>query len=152
MRKIVSFLKSGKNFLIWITIFEIYLLILWNFFRLPYADLFGGVSAMTKEHFRLVNGFSNVFSGWGGEDDDMANRIKAHGLRISRYPANIARYKMLNHKKEKANPKRWIFPFQFNNNEDLLVLEILENILEFKKICLKSRKCPEFLNCMLEFF
>lgn len=78
-------------------------------YRLPYADLFGGVSAMTKEHFRLVNGFSNVFSGWGGEDDDMANRIKAHGLRISRYPANIARYKMLNHKKEKANPKRYEF-------------------------------------------
>ncbi|XP_051154133.1 beta-1,4-N-acetylgalactosaminyltransferase bre-4-like [Leptopilina boulardi] len=76
-------------------------------YRLPYADLFGGVSALTKEHFQLVNGFSNVFSGWGGEDDDMANRIKTHGLRISRYPANIARYKMLNHKKEKANPKRY---------------------------------------------
>jgi len=75
-------------------------------FRLPYADLFGGVSAMSREHFQLVNGFSNVFWGWGGEDDDMANRIKAHGLHISRYPANVARYKMLTHKKEKANPKR----------------------------------------------
>lgn len=74
--------------------------------RLPYADLFGGVSAMSREHFQLVNGFSNVFWGWGGEDDDMANRIKAHGLHISRYPANVARYKMLTHKKEKANPKR----------------------------------------------
>ncbi|XP_076282095.1 beta-1,4-N-acetylgalactosaminyltransferase bre-4 isoform X2 [Lasioglossum baleicum] len=76
-------------------------------YRLPYADLFGGVSAMSREHFRLVNGFSNVFWGWGGEDDDMANRIKAHGLHISRYPANVARYKMLTHKKEKANPKRY---------------------------------------------
>lgn len=76
--------------------------------RLPYADLFGGVSAMSREHFQLVNGFSNVFWGWGGEDDDMANRIKAHGLHISRYPANVARYKMLTHKKEKANPKRWV--------------------------------------------
>lgn len=74
--------------------------------RLPYADLFGGVSAMSCEQFHLVNGFSNVFWGWGGEDDDMANRIKAHGLHISRYPANVARYKMLTHKKEKANPKR----------------------------------------------
>ncbi|XP_017886453.1 beta-1,4-N-acetylgalactosaminyltransferase bre-4-like isoform X1 [Ceratina calcarata] len=76
-------------------------------YRLPYADLFGGVSAMSREHFHLVNGFSNVFWGWGGEDDDMANRIKAHGLHISRYPANVARYKMLTHKKEKANPKRY---------------------------------------------
>lgn len=78
-------------------------------YRLPYADLFGGVSAMSRDHFRLVNGFSNVFWGWGGEDDDMANRIKAHGLHISRYPANVARYKMLTHKKEKANPKRYEF-------------------------------------------
>lgn len=78
-------------------------------YRLPYADLFGGVSAMSREHFKLVNGFSNVFWGWGGEDDDMANRIKAHGLHISRYPANVARYKMLTHKQEKANPKRYDF-------------------------------------------
>lgn len=76
-------------------------------YRLPYADLFGGVSAVSREQFRLVNGFSNVFWGWGGEDDDMANRIKAHGLHISRYPANVARYKMLTHKKERANPKRY---------------------------------------------
>ncbi|XP_025602829.2 beta-1,4-N-acetylgalactosaminyltransferase bre-4 isoform X2 [Athalia rosae] len=78
-------------------------------YRLPYPDIFGGVSAMSREQFRLVNGFSNVYWGWGGEDDDMANRIKAHGLHISRYPANIARYKMLTHKKEKANPKRYEF-------------------------------------------
>lgn len=76
-------------------------------YRLPYADLFGGVSAMSREHFQMVNGFSNAFWGWGGEDDDMANRIKARGLYISRYPANIARYKMLSHQKEKANPKRY---------------------------------------------
>lgn len=74
--------------------------------RLPYADLFGGVSAMSRGQFRLVNGFSNMFWGWGGEDDDMANRIKAKGLHISRYPPNIARYKMLSHRKEKANPRR----------------------------------------------
>ncbi|KAK0078864.1 hypothetical protein PV325_002020, partial [Microctonus aethiopoides] len=76
-------------------------------YRLPYADLFGGVSAMSRDHFRLVNGFSNVYWGWGGEDDDMANRIQAKGLHISRYPANIARYQMLTHRKEKANPKRY---------------------------------------------
>lgn len=101
------------------------------FGRLPYSSIFGGVSAMTVEQFQSVNGFSNAFFGWGGEDDDMSNRfdgfldfihkensicfffnhifysrLKHVGYHISRYPINIARYKMLYHRKEKANPKR----------------------------------------------
>ena len=76
-------------------------------YRLPYDDIFGGVSAMTVDQFKLVNGFSNLFWGWGGEDDDMANRLRLKKLFISRYPANIARYKMLKHGKEKANPERF---------------------------------------------
>ncbi|ETN65295.1 hypothetical protein AND_002941 [Anopheles darlingi] len=62
---------------------------------------------MTEKQFRTVNGFSNSFWGWGGEDDDMSNRLKHFGFHIARYPVNIARYTMLNHKKEKANPKRF---------------------------------------------
>lgn len=75
-------------------------------YKLPYNTLFGGVSALTKEQFTTVNGFSNSFWGWGGEDDDMSNRVKYHSYHISRYPVNIARYTMLTHQKEKANPKR----------------------------------------------
>uniref|UniRef100_A0A182SGI5 Uncharacterized protein n=1 Tax=Anopheles maculatus TaxID=74869 RepID=A0A182SGI5_9DIPT len=77
-------------------------------FKLPYSTIFGGVSAMTEKQFRMVNGFSNSFWGWGGEDDDMSNRLKHVGFHIARYPVNIARYTMLNHKKEKANPKRYV--------------------------------------------
>ena len=29
---------------------------------------------MTPNEFRKVNGFSNKFYGWGGEDDDMKKR------------------------------------------------------------------------------
>ncbi|XP_034477416.1 beta-1,4-N-acetylgalactosaminyltransferase bre-4 [Drosophila innubila] len=76
-------------------------------FKLPYRSIFGGVSAMTRQHFQAVNGFSNSFFGWGGEDDDMSNRLKHANLFISRYPINIARYIMLKHLKEKANPKRY---------------------------------------------
>jgi hypothetical protein len=47
-----------------------------------------------------------MFWGWGGEDDDMSNRLHQKKLYISRYPANIARYKMLKHAKDKANPDR----------------------------------------------
>ena len=62
---------------------------------------------MTVDQFRQVNGFSNMFWGWGGEDDDMSNRLRQKKLYISRYPANIARYRMLRHSKDKANPDRF---------------------------------------------
>ncbi|XP_044758342.1 beta-1,4-N-acetylgalactosaminyltransferase bre-4 isoform X2 [Coccinella septempunctata] len=75
-------------------------------YKLPYREMFGGVSAISTEHFRLLNGFSNSFWGWGGEDDDMSNRIRHHKLFISRYPPTIARYTMLSHRKEKPSPNR----------------------------------------------
>ena len=52
-------------------------------YRLPYDDIFGGVSAMTVDQFRQVNGFSNKFWGWGGEDDDISNRLRQKKLYIS---------------------------------------------------------------------
>ncbi|XP_044758341.1 beta-1,4-N-acetylgalactosaminyltransferase bre-4 isoform X1 [Coccinella septempunctata] len=76
-------------------------------YKLPYREMFGGVSAISTEHFRLLNGFSNSFWGWGGEDDDMSNRIRHHKLFISRYPPTIARYTMLSHRKEKPSPNRY---------------------------------------------
>lgn len=53
-----------------------------------------------------LNGFSNEYWGWGGEDDDMSHRISYHGFRITRYPETIARYSMLRHPKETPNPDR----------------------------------------------
>ncbi|XP_059097172.1 beta-1,4-N-acetylgalactosaminyltransferase bre-4-like [Tigriopus californicus] len=74
---------------------------------LPYFRMFGGVVALTKSHLFKVNGFSNQFWGWGGEDDDMANRIFHFGMNISRYSEEIARYKMSKHKKEKPSKTRF---------------------------------------------
>ena len=42
--------------------------------RVAYSSVFGGVTSFTSEQFITVNGFSNDFYGWGGEDDDMYNR------------------------------------------------------------------------------
>lgn len=76
-------------------------------YRLPYMTIFGGVSAMTKEQMLTVNGYPNKFFGWGGEDDEMYNRIKYHNLTISRYTGDVARYKMLAHLRNQENPKRF---------------------------------------------
>merc|ERR1712241_1201733 len=79
-------------------------------YKLPYTDLFGGVSAITVEHYKKVNGFSNLYWGWGGEDDDMSSRLRGSNLHIVRYPSDIARYKMLKHIDESVrhgNPTRW---------------------------------------------
>lgn len=37
---------------------------------------YGGVIKTTKEIFTKINGFSNKYEGWGGEDDDFAIRSK----------------------------------------------------------------------------
>lgn len=44
------------------------------FSSLPYKEFFGGVSGLTVEQFKKINGFPNAFWGWGGEDDDLWNR------------------------------------------------------------------------------
>ncbi|XP_078341735.1 beta-1,4-N-acetylgalactosaminyltransferase bre-4-like isoform X1 [Crassostrea virginica] len=76
-------------------------------YRLPYMTIFGGVSAMTREQMLTVNGYPNKFFGWGGEDDEMYNRIKFHNMTVTRYTGDVGRYKMLAHRREQGNPNRF---------------------------------------------
>ena len=39
-----------------------------------YYWLLGGAALMTAEVFRALNGYSNRYFGWGGEDDDFKSR------------------------------------------------------------------------------
>lgn len=73
-------------------------------YTLPYQMLVGGVFAIKREHFLKVNGFSNLYWGWGGEDDDMAYRIKHKNLKIIRPPASVARYTMIKHNQRPESP------------------------------------------------
>ena len=47
--------------------------------RLSYKELIGGIQLFSKQHYIMVNGYSNQFWGWGGEDDNLYTRIKAKG-------------------------------------------------------------------------
>ena len=46
-----------------------------------YGGFFGGVSSIRPYHFRLVNGFSNIYFGWGGEDNDFSKRLVKKSIR-----------------------------------------------------------------------
>ena len=48
--------------------------------QVMYPTLFGGVSGISKKHWMTINGMSNLFSGWGGEDDDLYERVRINQL------------------------------------------------------------------------
>lgn len=75
-------------------------------YQLTYPTLFGGVIALTTGQYDSINGFSNTFDGWGGEDDDILNRLVSANHSIGRGPLKYSYYYMLFHDKEKPNPKR----------------------------------------------
>ena len=51
--------------------------------RLPYTGILGGVTAMRREQFYKINGYSNKYFGWGGEDDDLSGRWVMHMATVS---------------------------------------------------------------------
>ena len=61
---------------------------------------FGGISMLSARQFSEINGFSNIFWGWGGEDDDSFLRLRdkgnsqAHMIvgRIKNWKNNYIRY------------------------------------------------------------
>ncbi|XP_041067238.1 beta-1,4-galactosyltransferase 4 [Carcharodon carcharias] len=78
-------------------------------YRLRYKGYFGGATAMTKEQFTRVNGFSNNYWGWGGEDDDLRIRVQLQKMKIVRPPLEVARYTMTFHTRDhgnEVNPER----------------------------------------------
>ncbi|MCL4133056.1 UNVERIFIED_CONTAM: hypothetical protein GTU68_053727, partial [Idotea baltica] len=95
-------------------------------YHLPYRSLFGGAIAILSSHFREVNGFSNRFSGWGGEDDDFSARLSQKGLEFIRFDPRVARYVMMPHIKHSPALDRWrnldISSFNTSTNDGLSTL------------------------------
>ncbi|XP_030042197.1 beta-1,4-galactosyltransferase 3 isoform X2 [Microcaecilia unicolor] len=83
-------------------------------YSLPYPQYFGGVSALTPEQYMKMNGFPNEYWGWGGEDDDIATRVRLAGMKITRPSMSVGHYKMVKHKGDKGNEEN---PHRF----DLLI-------------------------------
>ena len=75
-------------------------------YKMFYYKLIGGVLNFKTSHFLHVNGYSNEYWGWGGEDDDMETRLTHSQIGYERPNINIAHYKMLKHSGSVKNPKR----------------------------------------------
>ncbi|CAL1527870.1 unnamed protein product [Lymnaea stagnalis] len=81
-------------------------------YKPPYVDFFGGVVGMSREQYRTVNGNSNLYVGWGGEDDDIFLRLRRKGFPVARYDLKTAKYDMIKHTRDEGyadNPYKEIF-------------------------------------------
>ncbi|XP_004706550.1 beta-1,4-galactosyltransferase 4 [Echinops telfairi] len=70
---------------------------------LRYKGYFGGVTALTREQFFKVNGFSNNYWGWGGEDDDLRLRVELQRMKIFRPVPEVGKYTMIFHTRDRGN-------------------------------------------------
>uniref|UniRef100_A0A914XRV4 Beta-1,4-N-acetylgalactosaminyltransferase n=1 Tax=Plectus sambesii TaxID=2011161 RepID=A0A914XRV4_9BILA len=68
-------------------------------YTLLYSILTGGVLALNSDQMEMVNGYSNEYWGWGGEDDDMGKRLLSKRLKLVRPDPLLARYTMFTHTK-----------------------------------------------------
>lgn len=63
----------------------------------------GQVLSISLKDVKTINGFPNMFWGWGGEDDAMRNRMKKKGIRLMR-PTVDTGYKVLEHEDTRKIP------------------------------------------------
>lgn len=75
-------------------------------YKPSYPTIFGGVSALTQAQMEKVNGFSNVFWGWGGEDDDMSTRVRYSGYTLVHANCTIGRYVAMTHEEQSPSQTR----------------------------------------------
>ncbi|CAN9502941.1 unnamed protein product [Ophioblennius macclurei] len=116
-------------------------------FRLPYAGYFGGVSGLSKKQFLKINGFPNEYWGWGGEDDDIYNRITLNGMKVSRPDNHIGRYRMIKHTRDKhnePNPQRF---HKIRNTKNTMKTDGI-NSLTYRLVQVK--KYPLYTNISVE--
>ena len=82
-----------------------------------YPFLIGGVLTMRPKTFRLLNGYSNRYFNWGGEDDDMGLRFLSKDICAQR-PTNGYYYARA-HSQQKRNKNRFNLLFDTVLRQDL---------------------------------
>ncbi|XP_029687100.1 beta-1,4-galactosyltransferase 2 [Takifugu rubripes] len=116
-------------------------------FRLPYAGYFGGVSGLSKKQFLKINGFPNEYWGWGGEDDDIYNRITLNGMKVSRPDVRIGRFRMIKHERDKHNEPN---PQRFNKIQNTKNTMKKDGISSLTYRLVQVKKYPLYTNISVE--
>ena len=57
----------------------------------------GGIFGLTSSQMHHINGFSNLYWGWGGEDNDIWIRVIRANFNISRPTGNTGFYRNIKH-------------------------------------------------------
>ncbi|XP_038616474.1 LOW QUALITY PROTEIN: beta-1,4-galactosyltransferase 2 [Tachyglossus aculeatus] len=116
-------------------------------FRLPYSGYFGGVSGLSKSQFLKINGFPNEYWGWGGEDDDIFNRISLSGMKVSRPDSRIGRYRMIKHERDKHNEPN---PQRFTKIQNTKLTMKRDGIASVQYRVLEVARCPLYTNITVD--
>ncbi|NXA31523.1 B4GT2 galactosyltransferase, partial [Eudromia elegans] len=116
-------------------------------FRLPYAGYFGGVSGLSKSQFLKINGFPNEYWGWGGEDDDIFNRISLSGMKVSRPDTRVGRYRMIKHERDKHNEPN---PQRFTKIQNTKVTMKRDGISSLQYRLVELARQPLYTNVTVE--
>lgn len=83
-----------------------------NFRSMP---LYGGVTAMTPRQFQIINGYSNVYWGWGCEDEDLSFRLFNAKFNIQEATADLGRYTMIRHHRDAGNSDNFMRFYQLKD-------------------------------------
>jgi N-terminal domain of galactosyltransferase/N-terminal region of glycosyl transferase group 7 len=75
-------------------------------YRLMFPTFFGGVVTCSKEHYELVNGFSNQFKGYGGEDCNFRDSFIQKGIQTG---TKAGRFECFAHPKPDITPGSQFF-------------------------------------------
>ena len=70
---------------------------------IPYSSYVGGIISLSGPHYEKINGFSNLYFGWGGTDDDIEIRAKHRGIKFQREKMDVGRYFALPHGNDSGN-------------------------------------------------
>ncbi|KAK3581713.1 hypothetical protein CHS0354_003598 [Potamilus streckersoni] len=106
---------------------------------ISYADYYGAVVGFTSEQYQKCNGFSNLYFGWGGEDDDLGIRVQSAGMKFIRPKKEIGMYVALLHDGDvsnQRNPNRYVLLSQAKSR---WMEEGVETV-QFQRLALEYRK------------